>query len=164
MISTADLCDLHAGLVASGDVKILYGSWRWFSKVHFFGGQIMILHARGCNAELRELLALQGEAKILVIEAGTDPGALLGENLAYQALHNGWGGVFVNGNVRDCTALNSNALPVLASGAWPQRSRNERGGSVEAPLAIGGTLLLPGDWIYADDDGVVVSKRELKSG
>ncbi|MGJ3439481.1 hypothetical protein AAZU54_05720 [Pseudomonas sp. Je.1.5.c] len=163
MTSTADLCDLYTGLFASGDVQILQGAWRWFSNIRAFEGQIMTLEARGCNAELRDLLAQQGDARILVIDAGSDPGALLGENLANQALRNGWGGILVNGNVRDCTALAAIALPVLANGAWPQRSMNERGGQIEAPLAIGGTCLSPGDWIYADEDGVVLSKSKLKS-
>ena len=163
MISTVDLCDLHAGLVASGDVQILPGAWRWFSQARAFAGQLMTLEARGCNAELRDLLAQEGNGRVLVVDAGSDPRALLGENLANQALRNGWGGVWVNGKVRDCTALAVIALPVLAAGAWPQRSVNERGGKVGAPLAIGGTRLFPGDWIYADEDGVLLSKRELKS-
>lgn len=164
MMGTADLCDLHAGLVASGDVQILHGAWRWFSKLRCFGGQIMTLEARGSNAELRDLLAQPGDGRVLVIDGGSDPRALLGENLATQALRNGWGGVWVNGNVRDCTALAVIALPVLAVGAWPQRSMNQPGGQIGVPLAVGGTCLSYGDWIYADEDGVVLSKRELKSG
>ncbi|MFJ4452702.1 ribonuclease E activity regulator RraA [Pseudomonas sp. NPDC089392] len=164
MISTADLCDEHAVLVASGDVRILHGAWRWFSEMRSLSGRIITLEARGCNAELRDLLAQPGDARVLVIDAGSDSGALLGENLANQAMRNGWGGVFINGNVRDCTALAAIALPVLALGAWPQRSRNECSGCVDVCLAVGGAYLSSGEWIYADEDGVVVSKHELKAG
>ncbi|NIE75915.1 ribonuclease E activity regulator RraA [Pantoea sp. Ap-967] len=164
MISTADLCDMHSGLLATGELRILHGTWRWFSEARSLCGQIMTLEARGCNAELRDLLAQPGHARVLIIDAGNDSGALLGDNLAKEALRNGWGGVFVNGNVRDCSALASIALPVLAMGSWPQRSKNQRGGGVGAPLTIGGAPISPGDWIYADEDGVVVSKSELKSG
>ncbi len=156
MRGTADLCDRYPEAL-----QLLRGTWRWFGQVRSLAGPIATLQSKGCNGELRELLAQPGRSRVLVIDAGGDRGALLGDNLAGMALGNGWGGVFINGNVRDCHALADLALPVLAAGAWPQRSKNQPGGCIDVPLGIGGVVLHPGDWLYADEDGVLLSKRQL---
>lgn len=156
MTGTADLCDLHPA-----EVRILRGAWRWFGQVRYLAGPIATLETRGCNAELRELLAQPGRSRVLVIDGGGDPAALLGDNLARKALASGWAGIFINGNVRDCQALAALPLPVLAAGAWPQRSKNQQGGCSAIPLSIGDAVLHPGDWLYADEDGVLLSKRQL---
>lgn len=163
MITTADLCDTHSDMIATGELRILQGNWRWFGKPAFMGGQIATLQARGYNSELREQLDQPGRGRILVIEAGGDPGALVGDNLTIKALHNGWAGFFINGNVRDCRSLSAIDLPVLALGSWPARSKNEPGGKRDVTLEIGGTRLSPGNWLYADADGVLLSRVQLKT-
>ncbi|MFI8558221.1 putative 4-hydroxy-4-methyl-2-oxoglutarate aldolase [Pseudomonas putida] len=161
MITTADLCDTHSDMIATGDLQILQGAWRWFGKAAFMAGPITTLQTRGCNLELREQLEQPGLGRILVIEAGGDPGALLGDNLAIKALVNGWAGFFINGNVRDSRSLSAIDLPVLALGSWPVRSKNETGGKSDVTLEIGGARLSPGNWLYADADGVLRSRVHL---
>lgn len=159
--STADLCDRHAALVEAGHLRILRGTWRWFGATHRFSGRVVTLQAHGCNHELRELLRQPGHGQVLVVDAGGEDGALLGDNLAALALASGWHGVLVNGNVRDAAALATMSLPVLACGTWSQRSRNEPGGIVAATLAFGGTTLRCGEWMWADQDGVLISKEVI---
>ncbi|QHG65198.1 ribonuclease [Pseudomonas putida] len=163
MITTADLCDTHSDMIATGDLHILQGTWRWFGKAASMRGPIVTLQAHGCNTELREQLDQPGLGRILVIEAGDDPGALLGENLSMKALLNGWAGFLINGNVRDSRSLSAIDLPVLALGSWPARSKNEPGGMSDVILEIGGARLSPGDWLYADSDGVLLSRVQLKT-
>ena len=122
---------------------------------------MVTLYALGCNGEIRQLLAQPGAGRVLVIEAGGDPGALLGDRLGALALANGWAGVLVNGNVRDRRALAELDLGILALGTWPRRSHNRDGGRLDVPLLLGGLSIEPGDWLCADEDGVVLGKHDF---
>ncbi|MHA6196953.1 ribonuclease E activity regulator RraA [Pseudomonas wadenswilerensis] len=155
-MNTADLCDQHGA-----GVRILPGDWQWFGARRQFSGPVVTLYALGCNGEIRQLLAQPGAGRVLVIEAGGDPGALLGDRLGALALNNGWAGVLVNGNVRDRRVLAGLDLGILALGSWPQRSHNREGGKVDVPLLLGGVSVEPGDWLYADEDGVLLAREAL---
>ncbi|ELF6204306.1 MULTISPECIES: hypothetical protein [Pseudomonas] len=160
-ISTSDLCDRYADAIDIGQLSVLRGNWQWFGTSRYLKGQAVTLEARGCNLELRQLLKQSGNGQVLVIDSGDHMGALLGDNLATLALSNGWSGVLINGNVRDTKALAIIDLPVIATGTWPIRSQNLAGGKPGATLMLGGSCISQGDWIYADEDGVLLSKREL---
>lgn len=159
--STSDICDEHASEIHAGKLNVLRGNWQWFGALRCFGGQIVTLEARGCNSELRAILAEPGEQHVLLIDAGSHTGALLGDNLASLALRNGWAGVVINGNVRDRRALASIEIGILALGTWPEKSNNQNGGKQDVPLVLDGLYINPGDWLYADEDGVLISKRPL---
>ncbi|MFJ4112474.1 ribonuclease E activity regulator RraA [Pseudomonas sp. NPDC089758] len=162
-VSTADLCDRFAELIDSGQLAVLEGAWQWFGPLHTMSGRVQTLEARGCNVELRDLLKQPGKGHVLVIDSGGHRGALLGDNLASLARSNDWAGVLVSGNIRDISALASIDLAVVATGTWPVRSRNEPGGAVDMPLILGGVKVNPGHWIYADEDGVLISPHELSA-
>ena len=87
--------------------------------------------------------------------------ALLGGNLGAAAARNGWAGVVIDGCVRDVAELG--VLPVgiraLASNPMPTEKRNE--GQRDVPVQIQGVWVCPGDWLYADEDGVVISAQRL---
>ena len=101
-------------------------------------------------------------AKVLVVDGGASlRRALLGGNLGAAAARNGWAGVLIDGCVRDVAELG--VLPVgiraLASNPLPTEKRNE--GQKDVPVQIQGVWVRPGDWLYADEDGVVVSAQRL---
>ncbi|VVO04187.1 ribonuclease E activity regulator RraA [Pseudomonas fluorescens] len=160
-VSTSDLCDQHAAMLIKGDVRVLPGDWVWFGSLRHCHGQIVTLNAQGCNGEIRALLAEAGNGRVLIIDAGHNPLALLGDNLAALAMRSGWAGILINGNVRDTQELARMELGIIATGCWPVRSNNEHGGIVQEALTIGDTPVFPGDWLYADEDGVLVSRSEL---
>lgn len=161
MHSISDICDLHEAELDAGGLNVLRGAWQWFGTTRSISGRIATLEACGCNGELRALLAEPGEQRVLLIDGGSHARALLGDNLANLALKNGWAGVVVNGNVRDRRALASIELGILALGTWPERSHNRNGGKRGVPLVLGGLYINPGEWLYADEDGVLISKRPL---
>jgi regulator of ribonuclease activity A len=160
-ISTSDLCDQHPAMIAQGEVRVLPGEWVWFGSLRSFHGEVVTLKAEGCNGEIRALLAEPGNRRVLVIDSGQNPLALLGDNLAALARRNGWAGVVINGNVRDSQALAHIELGIIAIGRWPARSNNEKGSIVQEALHIRGVDVYPGDWLYADEDGVLLSRTEL---
>jgi regulator of ribonuclease activity A len=70
-------------------------------------------------------------------------------------------GVIVNGCVRDTGEINDCDIGVRALAAHPQRSIRKGMGDVDIKVSISGVSIRPGDWIYADADGVLVSQQEL---
>lgn len=155
-MNSADLCDRYPD-----ELRIVPGHWQWFGARRQLSGPVLTLQANGCNGEIRRALAEPGAGRVLVIDAGDDPGALLGDRLAALALANGWAGVLVCGNVRDRHALAALDLGIVALGTWPRRSHNRDGGTPDVSLRLGGVAVEPGDWLYADEDGVLVGPAAL---
>jgi regulator of ribonuclease activity A len=87
--------------------------------------------------------------------------ALLGGQLGLLAQNNGWAGVVVDGCVRDCAELALCDVGVMALAAHPQRSAREGVGKRDVPVTVAGVAVRPGDWLYADLDGVLVATQKL---
>ncbi|MBS0302406.1 MAG: ribonuclease, partial [Proteobacteria bacterium] len=87
--------------------------------------------------------------------------ALVGGNLAQAAARNGWAGLVVDGCVRDLAELRAAGIPVRALAAMPLRSVKRGEGQAGEPVHIQGVPVRPGDWLYADEDGIVVADRAL---
>jgi regulator of ribonuclease activity A len=105
-------------------------------------------------------------ARVTVAETVIDGGgslrcALVGGNLAVLAEKNGWAGIIVNGCVRDTGEINACDIGVRALASHPQRSIRKGMGDVDIKVSISGVSIRPGDWIYADADGILVSRQEL---
>jgi regulator of ribonuclease activity A len=100
--------------------------------------------------------------KVLVVDGGGSlRRALLGGNLGAAAARNGWAGIVIDGCVRDVAELGVLGVGIraLASMPLPTEKRNE--GQKDIALQIQGVRIHPGDWLYADEDGMVVSARRL---
>jgi regulator of ribonuclease activity A len=103
-----------------------------------------------------------GEGRVLVVDGGGSlRRALLGGNLGAAAARNGWAGVVIDGCVRDVAELAGHAVGIraLASMPLPPEKRNE--GQRDVAVRIQGVWVRPGDWLYADADGIVVSNQRL---
>jgi regulator of ribonuclease activity A len=66
----------------------------------------------------------------------------------------------VNGAVRDSAVLGTLDLGVKALGTHPMRSVKRGEGMVDVPVAFGGVVFVPGDRLYADEDGIAVLAAE----
>jgi regulator of ribonuclease activity A len=87
--------------------------------------------------------------------------ALLGGNLAASAARNGWAGVVIDGCVRDLEELSGANLGIRALAAMPMPTEKRNEGQSQIPVQIQGTWVRPGEWLYADLDGIVVSANPL---
>ena len=87
--------------------------------------------------------------------------ALLGDMLAERAAANGWSGLVINGAIRDVDEIGATRLGVQALGTCPLKTAKLGMGQRDIGLKFGGALIEPGDYIYADNNGVIVSKRPL---
>ena len=87
----------------------------------------------------------------------------MGGNLAALAHENGWAGILVYGCVRDSVELSAVPVGVKALNTSPRKSAKGGAGERDAPVGFAGVELFPGEYLYADEDGVVVSGRDLLS-
>lgn len=155
--ATADLCDAHPELQVAERVYLDYGARRAFC------GPARTLKVFEDNAALREALQQPGDGAVLVVDGGASLRcALVGGQLGALAARNGWAGLWVHGAVRDVAELCLQPIGLRALGSCPRKSRKGlHGAEVGGSLAFAGVHVRPGDWIYADADGIVVAPRRL---
>ena len=111
---------------------------------------------------MREAVAqpgkLDGVGRVLIVDGGgLLRRALVGGNLAVMAAKNGWAGILVHGAVRDVSELRAALVGIKALALCPLRTDKRGLGEVGLPVMISGCLVQPGDWVYADEDGVLIS-------
>jgi regulator of ribonuclease activity A len=156
-LATADLCDAHPDRV-----KVCQTPFRSFGQVAAFHGPIRTLSVLDDNALAGPLQHLADQGAVLVVNGGGSlKRALVGDNLAKLAVDNGWAGIVVHGAIRDSGVINTMEVGLKALGAIPLRADRDAIGEIDIPTAFGGVIFTPGDWLYADADGVIVSAERL---
>lgn len=122
-----------------------------------FQGRVRTLRVHEDNALVRRVLEEGGEGQVLFVEGGGSlRTALLGGNLARLAWERGWAGVVVHGAVRDTEELREVPIGILALAATPRRSAKEGKGEVDVPLRVLGARVLPGSFLLADENGLLL--------
>lgn len=155
--ATADLCDQHGG-----DVIVVSPIFRDFGGIAAFCGAMATVRCADDNSKVREALSSAGDGRVLVVDGGgSQRCALLGDNLAQLAIDNGWRGIVVHGCVRDAVALAALPIGVKATATCPRRSAKKGTGEVNAVLRFAAAEFAPGHFLYADNDGIVLSPRAL---
>ncbi|MBX9400166.1 ribonuclease E activity regulator RraA [Lysobacter sp. BMK333-48F3] len=157
-MNTCDLCDLH-----EQRVRVLELPLRDYGGRLAFDGRVSTIKAYEDNSLVREAVAEDGRGRVLVIDGGGSMRrAMLGDLLAAKALENGWAGVLVFGAIRDSGAIGAMALGVKALGTNPRKTDKLGQGLRDVPVEFGGLRIHPGDWLCADQDGVVLADEELR--
>ena len=87
--------------------------------------------------------------------------ALLGGNLGAAAARNGWAGVVIDGCVRDTAELALEAVGIRALAPMPLPTEKRNEGQSQVAVVIQGVRVRPGDWLYADEDGIVVMEAPV---
>jgi regulator of ribonuclease activity A len=150
--ATADLWDEHGDELVSCELQL-----RQFGGVRAFEGAISTVRCDEDNALLRARVSEPAEGRVLVVDGGGSLGAaLMGDQIGALAVENGWGGVVINGAVRDVNALAELELGVKALGSNPCKSLKTGAGEVDVPVSFGGVTFVAGARLVSDDDGIVV--------
>jgi regulator of ribonuclease activity A len=153
-VSTADLWDERGDALDSSSLP-----WRHYGGRHGFTGVVSTVRCHRDNALVKAALAEPGDGRVLVVDGGGSvESALLGDLIAGSAVANGWAGVVVHGAVRDVVALADLPLGVVALGSNPRKSAKEGVGERDVPVRFGGADFVPGQQVWVDTDGVVVSR------
>ena len=155
--ATTDLSDAHDGVVKHVD-PIFHD----YGGRPAFHGPITTLKLFEDNALVRSAVEGPGEGRVLVVDGGSSKRcALFGGNLAQLAAKNGWAGVVVYGCVRDRDELEAEAVGIKALGHHPRKSVKKGQGETDVPVTFAGVTLTPGEWLYADRDGIIISPHAL---
>ncbi|MBI1317634.1 MAG: putative 4-hydroxy-4-methyl-2-oxoglutarate aldolase [Candidatus Hydrogenedens sp.] len=155
---TADLCDHFADQVQIAEEQFLDLGGR-----PYFSGAIETIKAFEDNSLVREAVASNGEGKVLVIDGGGSMRrAMLGDQLAAKAVQNGWSGVIINGCIRDSADISEMDLGVKALGTHPLKTDKRGLGDKNVPVRFAGVDFVPGHYLYADEDGILVSAKPLE--
>lgn len=128
-----------------------------------FFGQIRTVKVFEDNALVRAELETPGHGAVLVVDGGGSKRcALVGGLLGELAVQNGWSGIVVWGCVRDSVELRGQPLGVRALACHPKKSaKGAHGGQRNVPLHFAGVSFHPGHWLYADEDGILLSAQPL---
>ena len=159
--ATCDLCDAHKNESASS-FRVLPPVFRDFGAQRRFAGPVSTVKCFEDNTLVKAAVDSPGDGRVLVVDGGASlRRALLGGNLGAAAARNGWAGVVIDGCVRDSAelALCDTGIRALAAMPLPTEKRNE--GQCEVAVQVQGVWVRPGDWLYADEDGIVVSAVRL---
>jgi len=152
-----DLCDDYPNEVSVTELQ-----WQHFGAQPIFTGEVVTVRCPEDNSMVKIWLAKPGHGKVLVVDGGGMlRRALLGDMLAQQALDNGWAGIVIHGALRDVGTINRMAIGVKALGVCPVKTDKRGLGDEQLALRIGGVEIRPGDHLYADLNGVLISRKPL---
>ncbi len=157
--STCDLCDAHKAAYAEGD-----GAFRVLPPVfHSYGGRgkfcgpVLTVKCFEDNSPVKAALESPGQGRVLVVDGGGSlRRALIGGNIAAAAAKNGWAGVVIDGAARDQAELAAADVGIRALALMPLPTDRKTAGQTGLPVLIQGVWVRTGDWLYADEDGIVV--------
>ncbi|WP_298214505.1 ribonuclease E activity regulator RraA [Acidovorax sp.] len=159
--ATCDFCDAHKADV-SGAFRVLPPVFQSFGGKAAFAGPVSTVKCHEDNSFVKAAVESPGEGRVLVVDGGGSlRRALVGGNLAAAAARNGWAGIVVDGCVRDVAELNAAAVGIRARALMPLPTERRGEGQRDVAVQIEGVWVRPGDWLYADADGIVVSAQAL---
>jgi len=154
--STPDLSDAAPQARA---IELDFGN---YGGVKVFSGRAVTIKCHEDNSLVKQAVGEAGEGRVLVVDGGgSRRRALLGDMLAEQAASNDWAGLVIFGVIRDVDEIGATAVGVQALGTIPVKTEKLGVGQRDIPLSFGGVDILPGDYIYADNNGVLVSREAL---
>ncbi|MFN3736959.1 ribonuclease E activity regulator RraA [Hydrogenophaga sp.] len=158
---TCDLCDAHK-TDSSGAFRVLPPVFRDYGALRRFAGPVVTVKCFEDNTLVKAAVDSPGEGRVLVVDGGASlRRALLGGNLGAAAARNGWAGVVIDGCVRDVGELAACQVGIRALASMPMPTEKRQEGQRDVPVQVQGVWVRPGDWLYADEDGIVVADRAL---
>ncbi len=155
--TTPDLCDQF-----SDELQVLTPLLKNFGGRKTFSGEIVTIQCYEDNSLVKEQVEQSGNERVLVVDGGGSLRcALLGDMLAKKAMDNGWQGLVMYGCVRDVDEIAQMNLGVQAQASIPLRSIRKGKGELNLSISFGGVTFKPGNYLYADNNGIVLAPRPL---
>jgi regulator of ribonuclease activity A len=78
-----------------------------------------------------------------------------------MAQTNGWAGIVIHGCIRDSAVIQTIPVGVKALSTHPVKSIKAHMGERSIVVSFAGVEFVPGQWLYADEDGIIVSETEM---
>ena len=155
--STADLYDEY-----EAQVQVVNALMQGYGQKTRFFGPISTVRCFEDNSLVRAALEEDGKGRVLVVDGGASIRcALVGDKLAELGIRNSWVGLIVYGCIRDTAVIASLPIGIKALGANPRRSVKQGGGERDITLRFADADFTPGEYLYADEDGILLSPVRL---
>lgn len=151
-LPVANVSDSMGRMVAGG------AALRPFHRGGTLAGPAVTVKARpGDNLMIHAALDRAQPGDVVVVDAGGDmTNALIGELMVAHAAQRGLGGIVISGAIRDVVAIREGDFPIYALGVSHRGPYKDGPGEVNFPIAISGMVVMPGDLVLGDEDGLVV--------
>ncbi len=144
------------------DLQVAAPIFRDFGGKTAFSGKIVTLKAVDDNSFLKTSFEQDGTGKVLVVDASASMRcAMMGDMMAALGATNGWQGVIIHGCIRDSVDVGKVDIGVKALATTPRKSTKRNQGVLNIPLHFADVTFNPGEYVYADEDGIVLSKTKL---
>ena len=157
MKSVPDLCDEY-----SETVQVLEPIFSNYGGRERFSGPIMTVKCFEDNSLVKALVDTPGDGRVIVVDGGGSMRrACLGDMLADKASKNGWSGFLIYGCIRDVDEISSIGIGVQALGVHPMKTEKKGAGEQQITVAFAGVSIQPNDYLYADNNGVIISRTAL---
>lgn len=157
-ICTADLYDLYHDRLSVCELQ-----FESFGGRQSFFGQCETVITFEDHIPVLRALETEGRGRVLVVDGqGSRRVGVMGDRLAVTGQRNGWRAVIINGAIRDSLGIDALNIGVRALGTTARRGWEAGPALFGTPVSFGGATFTPGDWVYADNDCVIVAKSELK--
>jgi regulator of ribonuclease activity A len=155
---TADLCDEFFD-----KVRVLNPGFKSYGGKEKICGTIVTMKLDKNNHDLAMMLKNEdGQNKIVVVDVAQEYYAVVGENLMRFALDNNWAGMIINGYVRDTEQTKKFPVGLFAIGKCPRKYIPQTQGQRGVEVSFEGVVFQDGDYVYADKDGIILTKEKLK--
>ncbi len=156
-IVTPDLCDENPETVS-----VVAPIFNTYGGKSAFGGEIVTVKCFEDNTVVKARAAEDGAGKVMVVDGGGSMRcALVGDMIAANAMKNGWLGLIIYGCIRDVDAISTLDIGVQALNSMPIRSVRQNRGELNVEISFGGVTFKPGEYVYADNNGVIISPHSL---
>ena len=153
---TADLYDLYAE-----KLQVVLPLFKSYGAKKKFHGEIVTIKCYEDNSLVAEQVKQNGKGKVLVVDGGGSlRRALLGDNLAKNAIENGWEGLVIFGCIRDSAIINELEIGVKALNTNPAKTEKRNEGQLNVAISFGDVIFEPGNFVYSDEDGIVVTQKK----
>lgn len=158
-MKTADLVDDHGD-----NVRFCNSPFIKLGKRRVFSGPIQTVKCFEDNALLKAELQKPGDGRVMIVDGGGSTRfALLGDQIAMILRDNNWAGIVINGSVRDSAEIDEMDVGAFCLATTPKKSTKDGAGKVGGVVSFGGVDFVPGEFAYADRDGLLVSKEDYRA-
>lgn len=153
-VSTPNISDaMHRAYAMRGIYPLVRGK-----KV--VGRAVTVYTMDGDWAKTVEAIDVAGKGEVIVIKCSGDNEAVWGELATSSCINKAIEGVIIDGAVRDVDDIRKMDFPVFAKREVPNAGESKGFGEINVKINCGGIEVNPGDWVVADDNGVMVLPKQ----
>lgn len=156
IVGTADICDLEPD-----GLQVVRSTLRPFGSKSRCSGLITTIRLDTGSHGLKQLLAEPGDGRIVVVDVGGKYFSVVGDRVGSLAHRNNWGGLIVNGHIRDSLPLRNIPIAIWALGTCPKKGVADPGSERDVPLVFGSVQFRSGQYLYTDEDGIIVVSQPV---